>query len=579
MALPRILVLLLSFQILPGVRSITVHNTSYQNPVLPGWHSDPSCTRVDELFFCVTSTFDVFPGLPIYVSKDLLDWKLVSHAWNRESQLPGYSAGTAGQQLGHYAATIRYHDGTFYVICVYLGAPSQTGVLYSSKNPYNDSAWSDPVIFDAGSIDPDLFWDDDGKVYTVMSGITLQEIDIQTGNLSDAVSMWNGTGAVYPEGPHLYKKDGFYYLLIAEGGTELNHSISIARSTKIGGPYISYQNNPILTNRGTNEYFQTVGHGDLFQDANGNWWGVCLATRGGPAWRVYPMGRETVLFPVTWKKDEWPVLETVRGQMTGWPLPSPTRNIPGKGPFNSDPDVYDFEFGTDIPRNLVHFRVPQNGDFSVTPKGLEITPSRSNLTGSSDDPELNGQKGLGFIGRRQTDTFFTFTVDVTFNPTSVGHEAGVTVFLTQMNHIDLGLVLLNSQTSSQGHPSSRLYFRFKTEAQTMDNSPVIPASPPPPKIVPVPHSWIGGKIRFQIKTINETHYEFSAMPSANPNAAIRIGIMSAQFVSGGSGTFVGSLIGMYATCNGIGSGSECPSDTSNVYFDRWRYTGNGQAIF
>lgn len=554
---------------------IAIKISSYQNPVLPGWHSDPSCTRVDDIFFCVTSTFDVFPGLPVYASKDLLDWKLVSHTWNRESQLPGYSAGTTGQQLGHYAATIRYHDGTFYVICVYLGAPSEIGVLYTSKNPYDESAWSDAVTFNASEIDPDLFWDDDGKVYTVMAGITLQGIDLNTGDLSDSVSIWNGTGGVYPEGPHLYKKDGFYYLLIAEGGTELNHSVSIARSTKIQGPYESYKNNPILTNRGTDEYFQTVGHADLFQDSDGRWWGVSLATRGGPSWKFYPMGRETVLFPATWEKDQWPALEPVRGQMTGWPLPSRTRNVPGQGPFNSDPDVYDFHFGSQIPRNLVHFRVPGKDSFSVTRKGLRIVPSRSNLTGIPDNYLLSGQNGLGFIGRRQTDTFFTYSVDLNFDPSSVGQEAGVSVFLTQFNHIDLGIVLLDSDSSPNNHRSPRLYFRFRAEASTMDNIPIIPGNPQPPKIVPVPHSWIGEKIRLQIKTLSETHYEFSAAPFSNPRAAMKIGIASAQLVSGGSGTFVGSLVGTYATCNGAGSASKCPGGGS-LYIDRWRYTGDGQ---
>ncbi|OQE21891.1 hypothetical protein PENSTE_c011G01928 [Penicillium steckii] len=550
------------------------HNSTYNNPILPGWHSDPSCTRVEDVFFCVTSTFDVFPGLPIYASKDLLDWKLVSHAWNRESQLPGYSAGTEGQQLGHYAATIRHHDGIFYVICVYLGAPAETGVLYTTKNPYDDSAWSDPVTFNASSIDPDLFWDDDGKVYTVLSGITLQEIDVKTGDLSDPINIWNGTGGVYPEGPHLYKKDGFYYLLIAEGGTELKHSISIARSTNLKGPYESYKHNPILTNRNTDEYFQTVGHGDLFQDTNGNWWGTALATRGGPSWKVYPMGRETVLFPVTWEKGQWPILEPVKGHMTGWTLPPRTRELPGEGPFNDDPDVYDFKSGSDIPRNLVYFRVPREDSFAVTRKGLRIIPSRGNLTGIPGNDDLSGQKGLGFIGRRQTDTYFTYSVVINFEPKRIGQEAGVTVFLTQENHIDLGVVLLNSSHKDE---SPRLYFRLRTEATIVDNLPAVPAPRQPVKIIPIPHSWVGEKIRLQIKTINETHYGFSAMPSTRPQAAIDIGSASAQLVSGGSGTFVGSLVGAYATCNGVGSGSDC-TQGGEVYIDRWRYSGHGQVI-
>ncbi|KAI0842445.1 glycoside hydrolase family 43 protein [Hypoxylon sp. FL0890] len=559
-----------------AVRSI---NSTYYNPVLPGWHSDPSCTQVDGTFFCVTSTFISFPGLPIYASKDLINWKLVSHVWNRESQLPGVSWNTTGQQQGMYAATLRHHDGEFYAICEYLGMPEgNLGVVFKSKDPFRDEDWSDPVIFHPDFIDPDIFWEN-GTVYVATQSIVLQKLNLETGELSQPpVSLWNGTGGVWPEGPHLYKKDDWYYLMIAEGGTELDHSITIARSRSLTGPYESYENNPILTNRGTDEYFQTVGHGDLFQDADGNWWGMCLATRSGPEFEIYPMGRESVLFPVTWDQGEWPVLQPVRGEMSGWKLPLTNRDIPGDGPFNSDPDVYDFKEGTPIPRNMVYWRVPRKGAFSVTHEGLQIVPSRNNLTGtpfSQTTPELSGQQGLSFIGRRQTDTLFAFSVDLTFNPQQVGQEAGVTVFLTQVNHIDLGVVLLPGSSNSS-YPSRRtreeakaqLAFRFRAEGTGV---------PPEPNIVPVPKDWLDGPIRLQIQTANSTHYNLAAAPAAHPKASILIGTASAGLVSGGNGSFVGSLVGAYATCNGAGTGVECPRG-GNAYFNHWRYTGKGQYI-
>jgi len=272
-------------------------NSTYYNPILPGWHSDPSCAQVDGIFYCVTSTFISFPGLPVYASRDLANWKLIGHAWSRETQIPDVSWNTSAQQQGMYAATLRYHKGVFYVICEYLGAGLgyNLGVVFKSRDPLRgDESWSDPVTFKTNKIDPDLFWDIDEKdgkekAYVATQGILLQEISLETGELSQPpLSIWNGTGGVWPEGPHLYKKDGWYYLMIAEGGTETNHSITIARSRKLKGPYTAYENNPILTNRGTDEYFQTVGHGDLFQDTKGNWWGVALATRSGPEWEVYP---------------------------------------------------------------------------------------------------------------------------------------------------------------------------------------------------------------------------------------------------------------------------------------------------
>ncbi|GAP84501.1 putative xylosidase arabinosidase protein [Rosellinia necatrix] len=559
-------------------------NSSYYNPVLPGWHSDPSCAQVDGTFYCVTSTFISFPGLPVYASRDLRNWKLVSHAWHRESQLPGASANTTGQQQGMYAATLRHRDGLFYVICEYLGdrgGDGNLGVVFMSPDPFDEPAWSDPVTFRTSLIDPDLFWDDDGRTYVATQGVVLQEIDLATGELSQPpVSLWNGTGGVWPEGPHLYKKDGWYYLMIAEGGTETNHSITIARSRALKGPYEAYEHNPILTNRGTDEYFQTVGHGDLFQDAAGNWWGMCLATRSGPAWEVYPMGREAVLFPVTWDEGAWPVLQPVRGTMSGWALPPPTRDLPGDGPFNSDDDAYDFvaeEAGTALPRNLVHWRVPRAGAFSTTASGLRVVPSRNNLTGhpfSDTAPELTGQAGLSFVGRRQTHTLFEFSVDVAFAPRSAGQEAGVTVFLTQADHIDLGLVLLapnddnGSDAYADAEPRLRLALRFRAEGT---------GGPPAPVTVPVPRAWEGRKIRLQIRAADATRYTLAAMPVGNPGARLVVGTASAALVSGGNGSFVGSLVGAYATCNGAGSGLVCPPG-GDAYFTRWRYHGEAQYI-
>ncbi|KAF4458242.1 xylosidase arabinosidase [Fusarium albosuccineum] len=535
------------------------NDRTYTNPVLPGWHSDPSCIHKDGLFFCVTSTFISFPGLPVYVSRDLLNWRLISHVWNRESQLPGISWKTPGQQDGMYAPTIRYHKGTYYVICEYLGVGDIIGVIFKTTDPFDEASWSDPVLFKPTHIDPDLFWDDDGKVYAATHGITLQEIDLDTGKLSPELNIWNGTGGVWPEGPHIYKKDGYYYLMIAEGGTADDHSITIARARKITGPYEANEDNPILTNRGTSEYFQTVGHGDLFQDGEGNWWGLCLATRSGSG--VSPMGREAVLFNGTWEKGQWPVLQPVRGRMPGGLLPKPSRKVPGNGPFNDDPDGFDFTKTKSMPPHLVHHRVPRDGTFTFSHKGLQIVPSRNNVTGkplSEDAIELSGQRGLAFVGRRQTHTLFKFSVDIDADLKRDGQEAGITVFRTQLDHIDLGIARLDS----------KLVFRFRAEGARN-----VPAT----KIVPVPKGWEKDTIRLQIETANQTHYNLEAL-SVRSQRKLLIGTASASLVSGGgAGQFVGSLLGAYATCNGQGSGLDCPKG-GNTYVKRWRYKPVAQEI-
>ncbi|KAM0347387.1 hypothetical protein ACHAPU_004908 [Fusarium lateritium] len=541
--------------------------STFTNPVLPGWHSDPSCIQKDGLFLCVTSTFISFPGLPVYASKDLVNWRLISHVWNREKQLPGISWKTAGQQEGMYAATIRFHKGTYYVICEYLGVGDIIGVIFTTTDPFDQDSWSDPVTFKPTHIDPDLFWDDDGKVYCATHGVTLQELDLKTGKLGPEMNIWNGTGGVWPEGPHIYKRDGYYYLMIAEGGTAEDHAITIARARKITGPYEGYKNNPILTNRGTSEYFQTVGHGDLFQDTKGNWWGLALATRIGKS-GVAPMGREAVLFNATWERGEWPVLQPVRGRMPGNLLPKPTRKVPGTGPFNADPDDYNFKKTKVIPPHFVHHRVPREGAFSMSSKGLHIVPSRNNVTGSllaGDEIELSGQRGLAFIGRRQTDTLFKFSTYVTFNPKKDHQETGITIFRTQFDHIDLGIVRLPPKEGS--NKNSKLAFRF---------SAMGPKNVPEPKVVPVPDGWEKGRIRLYIEAANATHYNFKAS-SDRGGARLNIATASASLVSGGMGSFVGSLLGAYATCNGKGSGLDCPKG-GDAYVSRWSYKPVAQEI-
>ncbi|KAK3934168.1 glycosyl hydrolase [Diplogelasinospora grovesii] len=474
-------------------------NSTYTNPILPGWHSDPSCIFVPELgntTFCTTSTFILFPGIPIYASKDLLNWKLVSNVLNRPTQIPGL-AYAPRQRDGHFAATLRYRQGVFYIVVPFVsGYPpnkSVTNHIFSSRNP-------DPITFPLQTIDPDLFWDDDGQSYVIYPGVEpgfwVATLNLETGEMGNSTEIWPGDGYPYPEGPHMYRKDGYYYLSVAEGGTELGHLQSMARSRNLLGPYESYPDNPIQTNRNTTNYFQAVGHCDLFQDASQNWWGVALTTRSGPTWDVFPsvtndsivykanstfpMGREMVLFPVTWKQGEWPVMGRVRGLMSGWPLPPLTRDLPGDGAFVKDQDSIDFALASAIPKHLAYWRTPDPTSYVVSPEGhpntLQLKSSTANLTAS---PSFNGSQGLTLIMRRQTDTLFTYSVDISFNPQAVEEEAGVTVFLTQPQHIDLGIVLL---PGSGKYQTPRLHFRFRAISEN--------ATLPGTTITPVPRDCI-----------------------------------------------------------------------------------------
>lgn len=507
--------------------------------MLPGWNSDPSCTLVkewDDTFFCTTSSFLAFPGIPVYASKDLANWKLASNALSRPEQLPELST-NGTQSEGIWASTIRYREGTFYLITSYVSfAVWQPKILlFTTTDPYDSKGWSDPVHVEnpANDIDPDIFWDDDGKTYmAIAAGIYISEIDVVTGAATEPFKVWNGTGDRNPEGPHLYKKDDYYYLLIGEGGTEMNHSATIARSKSISGPYEGYPGNPLLTAKNTDEYFQTVGHADLFQDSFGNWWAVALATRSGPAWVNYPMGRETVLAPATWKEGEWPVVDQIRGKMSG-PLPPTNKHIPGDGHWIDSPDKVNFTPGSKLPQHFAFWRLPKDDLFAISPPGhrntLRISPSRVNLT--ADASYLPAEEGLGFVFRRQSSTLFEYSVDLSFEPKVEGEEAGVTVFLTQQQHIDLGIVNLPPHHGGKSVPT----LRFRVEASGLPSATV-----PETKTVTVPRSWGSEPIRLSVSTTKDSQYILSAAPVSNPRESKILGKASGAIVSGGSGPFTGT---------------------------------------
>lgn len=279
--------------------------STYRNPVIAGFHPDPSALRVGDDYYLVNSSFAYFPGVPIFHSKDLIHWEQIGNVLTRKSQLP---LAQASSWLGIYAPTIRYHNGTYYMITTNVG--NGGNFLVTASNP--KGPWSEPVWLEQQGIDPSLYFEGD-KCYMVSNPdntIMLCEIDPLTGKqLTPGRALWRGTGGRYPEGPHIYKIGDWYYLLISEGGTELAHKLTIARSRQIEGPYESNPNNPIMTNcnmKGQGMQIQGTGHGDLLQDQNGQWWMVFLAYRnfGGS---YHHLGRETYLAPVTWK-NEWPIV-------------------------------------------------------------------------------------------------------------------------------------------------------------------------------------------------------------------------------------------------------------------------------
>ncbi|KAI1763394.1 glycoside hydrolase family 43 protein [Hypoxylon sp. FL1150] len=559
-------------------------NSTYYNPILPGFHPDPSCIFVpewDDTFFCVSSSFNAFPGIPLHASKDLQNWKLVGNILNRPEQLPRLVE-TNRSTSGIWAPTLRFNEGTFYLVTTLVDddradtdSSRWDNIIFKSKDPYDPSAWTEAVHFDFEGYDTSPVWDKDGKTYIVgghawkvYPGILLAEANLETGEVGEWEVLWNGTGGTAPEGPHIFQKDGWYYLLIAEGGTGLDHMVTMARSKNIHGPYEGNPANPVLTNANTSNYFQTVGHADLFQDSTGNWWGAALSTRSDPEYLNYPMGRETVMVPVTWPDDEFPVWSSVNGEMSGWEFPQENLELNGTGPLITEGDTIDFEPGSVLPTHFTYWRFPVTDSYTISPPGhpntLRLSPSKLNLTALNGN--YAGPSGQTFVGRRQQDTLFTFSVDLNFSPTLLEEEAGVSVFLTQNHHLDLGIIMLPANSSTAPFPGTNLTATSAELIPQLRFRGISYVEVPDDIVVPIPDSWSGKALRLEVKAYNMTHYSMSAGPADTLSQMKTILDVSNAPVSWG---FTGVFLGVYCTTNGY-------EGSTPAYVSKWRYIPQGQ---
>ena len=388
----------------------------------------------------------MFPGLPIYSSPDLSNWTHISNALSRTSQIasprlslrksstkiwPKDAWGEVGVGTGGlYAPTLRFHDGTFYIACTNIinneditasdGDETQNFILTTKDI---EGEWSDPIFYDNPAIDPSLFWDTDstGKVRSYAQGsaspgpatkINIFEIDLTTGKrLSEPKVIWEGIVKIWPEGPHIYKKDGYYYLMIAEGGTFREHMIEMARSRNLEGPYEEFEGNPILPPASREERVQCTGHGDLFMDKEGRCWCVCLGTKmmRGSKGKRYIMGRETYLTAVEWEEGGWPRILPVKENLEGTGREGLLKKGTGKIEVRG---MVDFLF----------IRDPVMENYEILDKGRKIK-----MTAGVGDLQQH-KEATSFVGKRQRMLEGTSSVEMQVPDKNSNVKAGLAVY-------------------------------------------------------------------------------------------------------------------------------------------------------
>ena len=476
----------------------------YKNPVLKGFYPDPSVCFADGKFYMVCSSFQYFPGVPLFESDDLVNWMQIGHVLTRKSQVMLEKINSSG---GVFAPTIRFHEGRFYMV-------TTNDTTHENFYVYTDDIygeWSEPITVDQGGIDPSLLFDN-GHVYFISNGcddygpggVVQCEINVETGEkLSPSRCIWQGTGGRYLESPHMYKINGYYYLMAAEGGTEYGHMITYARSESPWGPFESYADNPVLTNRNKAPYIiQGIGHGDLIQDKNGNWFIVCLGFRQIHMWMTYHhLGREVFLTPVKFGDDGW---------FTAGHDGTTDSEYEIEGDFTqSEKKNYTFE-NTDVNIDWCYLRHPHAEDYNLSENGFVL---------HGTDITIDDVDSPTFVGIRQRDFDMEFSVDICID----GGEGGVTVYMCENEHYDIAL----RKTGDGFEALLKLNIGNIKHLQSA---------------VPVK----GGKAKLIIRS-DSVAYNFFVNDSGNET---HLGYGNSKYLSSEvSGGFTGVVLGLYAQGN------------------------------
>lgn len=517
-------------------KTIDKHN-EYFNPIFSGFYPDPSICRKGNDYFLVCSSFSYYPGIPIFHSIDLVNWSQIGHVLNRPSQLQLDKIRLSG---GIYAPAIEYnpYNDTFYLITTCVDGIGN--FVVKTNDPFSNN-WSEPITLpNVGGIDPSLFFDDDGKAYIIHNdapestpewnghrAIWIHNYDVekdQTFGESKVIldaGVDRSTKPIWIEGPHIYKVNGKYYLMAAEGGTSVNHTEVILISDNVKGPYVPYENNPILSQRELPDprpdIVTSVGHADLIETPNGDWYAVFLGCRPYQG-NHYNTGRETFLLPVKWENNFPVILDR------NIPVPTIARKEGLKAEstnYFSGNFVWRDEFNNDVLANeWLFIRTPKSKFWNTKDGAVILEASEKNIY-MIDNPS--------FIGRRQQHTIFEAETEVSFIPANEHSIAGLVCYQKESFNFVVGKTLKDNQ---------QIIVLDRAEKTTERLAEII-----------VPKSNETQAIQLKVSGNNDKYSFYVSFDNGNNWQIVKENVDATNLSTETAGGFTGVVLGMYASSN------------------------------
>lgn len=397
----------------------------YKNPIIPGFYPDPSICKKDGIYYLVNSSFEYFPGVPIFKSTDLVNWEQIGNCLTRKSQFDLKGVKCSG---GIFAPTIRYYNGLFYMITTCVSDKGLKNFYVYTNNPENE--WSDPIYIEIEGIDPSFFWEDGRSFvqYSYSGKIFQVEIELSTGEVIEGPHIiTKGCGGRDTEGPHMFQKDGFYYLILAEGGTREGHMVTMMRGKSLWGPFEPSPYNPVVSNKDkSKEVLQCIGHADLICDENNNSYLVTLGTRQYKHRTI--LGRETMLTPAYWTDDGW--LKVENGYITL------ENEISYDGQQEEDKSItIDMNSGK-LPFEVIAPRYLNYDNIKFLNGAMYIKGNNHTLDETDE---------CMIISVRQTEYEFEMSSKVSFYPNNSKEESGLVIMIDNYHHMSLFISKRNSE--------------------------------------------------------------------------------------------------------------------------------------